>query len=187
MPQKKTKIYVAVMLLGGAALLVDRCFLSESVTEPGPAYAMPTKRTPARDTTQTPVAAPGGPADLSVPELPFPRNLPKWDTGAPIRDLFSPMTNAAADNALSSGRDGNPGPGTCAAFARGRSLDAVFVQGTAEGTSLKIAVVDGRWVRIGQALDGCTLIEADGTKVRFRCRDGEVSLSVKAGGEVGDR
>ena len=182
MATRKKQLYLGVMLLGGAALFVDRFLLPSSATAPAPVAATPTRA--GRSLRPATADAPGkDPAvELSVPELPFPRNLPPWDHSGPMRDLFSPLTagvQTTADNP-----DAASGQGTCAAFSREHRLEAVFVESGATGNGaaegLRIAVIDGRWVRVGETLDGCTLIEADGNKVRFRCRDGELSLRLAA-------
>jgi hypothetical protein len=180
MAPRKRQVYLVVMVLGAVALFVDRCLLPASVSEPQPVSALP-PRTPRRpaQAAATPMAKEGL-AELSVPELPFPRNLPVWDAAVPLRDIFSP-DGAEPDKPRRSGRDDNQEQGNCAAFVKQHHLDAVFVQ-----SSLRIAVIDGRWVRVGEDVAGCTLLDADGNKVRFRCRDGEVALTVIPFVENGD-
>jgi len=185
MTTRKRQIYLAVMVLGGAALFVDRCLLPASVSEPEPVSAVPPRapRRPLQPTTAKPTTKETV-ADLSVPELPFPRGLPPWDGLAPLRDLFLPGAGAALPDKprRGSGHDDNQEQGTCAAFGRQHRLDAVFVQ-----SSLRIAVIDGRSIRVGENVAGCTLIHADGNEVRFRCRDGELTLTVIPAVEKGDR
>ncbi len=180
----RKRVYLVVMLLGGVALVVDRFVLSSNVTVPasvvagsprpsatGPA-ALPMPA-PTKPIAATPGALPV--ADRSVPELPFPRNMPNWDGQTPIADIFAPRGgNAATDKALRHAKgDEDAARGTCAVWVRQHRLDAVMAQ-----ERLKIAVVDGASLRIGDALDGCSLIAVEGTKARFRCRDGETSLTL---------
>src|SRR3990172_4840638 len=137
MSRGKKRAYVAVMLLGGAALVVDRFILTSSVTAPARVAASDT-RLPAR----APAAAPATPdAALSIPELPFPRGLPAWDPHGPIRDLFAPFPNQESTDKARSPR-GAEDKGTCAVFATQHHLDAVLLQ-----ERLRIAIVDGAWVR----------------------------------------
>ncbi len=173
MPRAKTRIYVAFMLLGGAALVLDRCVLTPSVTTPAPAAASVPgiSAQPPAPATGPPSVAPG----LATLELPFPRAIPVWDPQSPIRDLFAPFSD---DDAADKGRTRSPrradaGKGTCAGFVTQRHLEAVLVQ-----DSLKIAILDGAWVRMGESVDGCVLTEIVGNKVRFRCRDGDALLSL---------
>lgn len=169
MPRAKTKIYIAFMLLGGVILVLDRCVLTPSVTMPAPAAA-----SAPRLAAQPPVTATGPSADtLATLELPFPRAIPAWDPQSPIRDLFAPFSDHdAADKRHQRSPGGaDAGKGSCADFAAQHHLEAVLVQ-----ESLKIAILDGVWVRIGESIDGCVLTEIVGNKVRFRCRDGDALL-----------
>ncbi|MEK7731181.1 MAG: hypothetical protein AAB363_04920 [Planctomycetota bacterium] len=168
MPRSKKKIYIAFMLLGGAALVVDRCVLTPSVTMPATvAAAVP-----------PPPAASALPAKtLSTLELPFPRAIPVWDPQSPIRDLFAPFSDEDATDKRRkrSPRGADAGHGTCAGLLSQHHLEAVLVQ-----ESLKIAILDGAWVRIGESVDGCVLTEIVGHKVRFRCRDGDTLLTLSS-------
>ena len=170
MPRAKNKIYIAFMLLGGAALVVDRCVLTPSVTMPASVAASVAATAP------PPPAASAPSADtLATLELPFPRAIPVWDPQSPIRDLFAPFSDddAADKRRKRSPRGADAGQGTCADFVTQHRLEAVLVQ-----ESLKIAILDGAWVRIGESIDGCVLTEIVGNKVRFRCRDGDTLLAL---------
>lgn len=173
MPRAKTKIYIAFMLLGGAALVVDRCVLTPSTTMPAPAAAS-APGLAAQPPAQAAGPTPGAP-QLATLELPFPRAIPVWDPQSPIRDLFAPFSDddAADKRRKRSPRRGDAGKGSCADFAAQHQLEAVLVQ-----ESLKIAILDGVWVRIGESVDGCVLTEIIGNKVRFRCRDGDALLAL---------
>ena len=177
MSKAKKQAYVAVMVLGGAALVVDRCILTPSVTMPASVAA--SDRSPRAGIRPPTVPGAPGPADapLSIPELPFPRGLPPWDPNAPIRDLFAPPSEENAADKARSTKAADAGKGTCAAFAKEHRLDAVLLQ-----ESLKIAIIDGVWVRIEESVDGCILSEIVGNKVRFLCRDGDVVLTLSPRG-----
>ena len=170
MPRSKKKIYIAVMLLGGVALVADRCIFAPSVTMPAPvaAYAPRTPAPPAAG-----VAPPTAEA-LATLELPFPRDIPAWNPQSPIRDLFAPLSeeDTTDKRRTRSPRGANVGQGSCAGFATRHRVEAVLVQ-----ESLKITIVDGVWVRIGESVDGCVLTEIVGIKVRFRCPDGDTLLA----------
>jgi hypothetical protein len=186
MSKRKQTIYLLIMALGGVAVLLDRCVLSRGVTTPSAASAGVEIVTPPDPSTAPTRIHPAAPAEvepdlqLAVPEVPFPRGLPLWDGREPLRDVFSRTTNGLPDNDSSrSGQDGRAAPSACADFAGAHRLEAVLVQ-----ERLRIAVVNGRWLRVGETVDGCTLIEIVGENGRFRCRDGEIVLSLKpvAGG-----
>jgi hypothetical protein len=173
MLKSKKHAYVAVMVLGGAALVVDRCILTPSATMPASVAA--SDRSPRAGIRPPTVPGAPGPADapLSIPELPFPRGLPPWDPRAPIRDLFAPHAEENAADKARSTKAADAGKGTCAAFVKEHHLDAVLLQ-----ERLKIAIIDGVWVRIEESVDGCILSEIVGNKVRFLCRDGDVVLAL---------
>ena len=170
MPRAKKQIYIAFMLLGGVALVVDRCVLTPSVTMPASVAASVAATAP------PPSAASASSADtLAILELPFPRAIPAWDPRSPIRDIFAPFSDddTADKRRTRSPRGADAGHGTCAGLLSQHHLEAVLVQ-----DSLKIAILDGAWVRIGESVNGCVLTEIVGHKVRFRCRDGDTLLTL---------
>jgi hypothetical protein len=123
---------------------------------------------------------------LSVPELPFPRGAESFfEPAALSEDLFMPPPAIWVDDAVQAGTDkgesglqgGNsPEKATRAIFVSSHRLEAVIVE-----KRLRIAVVDGVWLRVGQSLDGCRLMDILGSEVRFGCKDGEAVLKVSAG------
>ena len=176
MPRPKKKIYIAIMLLGGVALVVDRCVLTQSVTMPAPVAASAPTTTPgARGPVTAAPGAPGSTETLATLELPFPRAIPAWNPQSPIRDIFAPLSDEDATDKRRrrSPRGADEGHGTCAGFVTQHRLEAVLVQ-----ESLKIAILDGVWVRIDESVGGCILTEILGNKVRFRCRDGDTVLAL---------
>lgn len=69
-----------------------------------------------------------------------------------------------------------------AAFQAGHELGGVL-----DHERLKIAIIDGRWLRIGDKVDGCTLTRISGDTVCFECYDGEAVLKPSRGrGAIGD-
>jgi len=161
-------------MLGALALLVDRCVLSESVTAPPDAAAVE------RPTVRPVRPDPPNPAAVSIPELPFPRNLPRFDARADIRDLFSASSADLAGSTADKGRrrsprDADPTWSDSATFVSRHHLQGAMLQ-----DRLKIAIVDGVWVRIGESIDGCELTDVAGNKVRFACYDGPAELILPA-------
>lgn len=201
MTQRKKQVYLMLMALGGVALLVDRFFLGGAGIPTLPAASLAAGADSAvglaPNASATPVAAPRpvaqvalakppipvAPACVSIPELPFPRRLPAWDASAPIRDLFAPP--GARD--VIDGVDGQThngvgrgGPATDAspmgrkAFATQHHLKALLL-----GERLGIAVVDDRWMQLGDLLAGCELVELNAESAQFQCHDGSVSLTLE--------
>ncbi len=175
-PTKRT--YFVVMLLGGVALIVDRCVLTKSVTNPRPVTVATTSlpdtsgpkiadalSTGASGTTETPL----------ILELPFPRSIPAWNPQTPIRDIFAPISDDDETDRQHprSQREAAGGHGTCAGLLAHYHLEAVLVQ-----ESFKIAILNGAWVRVGESVDECTLTEIIGNNVRFRCRDGDTIMTL---------
>ena len=178
MNAKKKKIYGAIVLMGLAALLVDRLVF----TEPAPAVAAEDRQT----------QQPASPQDLettdsapSVAAAPFPRGLPEFDPPETVRDLFlltpaarrfmlgvgagAPTGEAGGENAAYLGRP------TIARFSAAHQLSAVMT-----GAGTRMAIVDGQRVKVGQPVDGCKLLEIIGQAALFECADGVAKLKVSA-------
>lgn len=180
----KTAVYIALIAVGLIVLAVDRCNFGATV----PASIEASQRDPAAvedaaDLETMPRPAPAATSEtasrLSVPELHFPRNLPSYDPSVELRDVFARPQIAGAMG--ETGRPGRSGSGekTSTSDAIGREafqsthrVDAVMVQ-----ESLKIAVVDGRWARVGDVVDTCTLKQIEGDSVVFECHDGDTVLA----------
>ena len=160
--QNKNRTYIVVILLALCALAVDRFVLS-GVTGPATVSAdEATRELTARIQALTPTG-------LSIPELPFPRNLPS-SNGRPVtRDLFAPVTLETSDatdtlNATKKDRQ---------TFAERNRLEAVISDG-----STHIAVINGLWIQPGQSHDGCVLTRVMGNRAHFKCPEGETVLDV---------
>ncbi len=173
MTRKKKKTYAAILVVGMAALIVDRLMPGGGATTPETAEAS----VPAiARTTGEPSEAPADLAHL-IPDIPFPRELPSATLDGPIRDAFSPPTAAdqrAVDPSTAPGNGQRPL--TAAEFAALHRLDAVMNEG-----DLQIAILDGRWLRLGDRVDGCRLDQMDGIRVIFRCETGEKAVLEVAG------
>ena len=180
----KTKVYLALIATGLVALAVDRCYFGASA----PASTAASEVDPAtedQDAVSKPAPRPrpapqqAGPSKLSVPELHFPRNLPAYDPVFEMRDVFARLDGEDSNSNMGHpGRSGSAKKGTeedaigREAFQAAHRIDAVMVQ-----ESLRIAVVDGRWMRVGDVVDTCTLTRIEGDSAVFQCHDGDTVLS----------
>ena len=179
----KTKVYLSLIGAGFIGLAVDKFYFgasapattnagelqTEVIKDEADGKAAPRARDPVK---------PGVPSKLSVPELHFPRNLPTYDPGYELRDVFSRMDIEGTEERA--GKSAKEKTGKNAAvetigrevFQASHRVDAVMVQ-----ESLKIALVDGRWVRVGDVVDSCKLTRIEGDSVYFECHDGGTELS----------
>ena len=172
----KKRAYIAILILGGVALAIDRFVLPESASAPATVIAEETPRTiAAQKENESRISVP-------IPELPFPRGLEPFDLGETVRDLFAPpkafsdadSENGAPDkNGTAASRGLDDERHTSATFMTQHSLEAVLVH-----ERLRIAVIDGVWLRIGDVIDGCTLEGIAGRTARFSCHDGGVVLDM---------
>ena len=177
MSTARKKTYLALIAVGFVAMVVDRLV-------PRDETPIEVASGPVEDRGSAVLASdmPGERRDgwLPVPELPFPR-LPAADVNAPsTRDPFEKPGVVPPDN--TSEETPSDVNATSNTFGTLHRLDGVWLQG-----SLKIAIVNGAWVHIGQAVDGCVLKEVDGIEASFSCQDGEVKLRVGATIGLGHR
>lgn len=178
----KNKIYLALIALGLMALAIDRTFMG--ATAPSAATADPVSpdeedgaaaEAPPRPRV---VPKPAGPSKLSIPELHFPRNLPEYDPALELRDIFARaeesdgVPGSDSSHPTISRKQAPQGAIGREAFEVAHRIDAVMVQ-----ESLKIAVVDGRWMQVGDVMDTCTLIRIEGDSAEFQCHDGDIVIS----------
>lgn len=179
LPSKKA-IYVGLCGVGGLALVLDRFVLSSGGPEPALGATEVIPQASADAPIPAPAAAtlpqkPGDSAAAVIPQKPFPRGVIPWDPKTEMRDLFAPLSEESPDDsAYNSG---------ARAEAKRRAGRARFVQahhlnGVITQPRLKIAVIDGRWVQVGDQIDGCTLTRIEGTAVSFACHDGETVLAM---------
>jgi hypothetical protein len=173
MQSKKARIYLTVTALAITGLIVDRLILPNSSSAEVPLVTRPVRGGAPTSGSASPELATNA---ACVPELPFPRNLPSWSPDDPIRDIFLPnASTASSDNRLRQAGDHDAdGHATVAALQRDHHLDAILVN-----ERLRIAVIGGRRVGIGQEAGGCQIVAVEGTHVRFRCRDGECVLTLQ--------
>lgn len=178
MSRRKKGAYLAVTMAAGLAMAVDRCILSNGSTEPQLAVARQASASTKATAQPSVLDAP----TLSIPEMPFPRGIKaSFDPRSPIRDLFAPPEAIRNDDANGAGADKDNPDATRseranrAIFMSQHRLDGVVIQ-----QRLRIAIVDGVWMQVGQSLDGCTLTAISGSEVRFSCADGRAVLKVNA-------
>jgi hypothetical protein len=171
----KRGVYALILVAGGVALALDRFVLSSPALDPESAAA-------AEEHSASSTAALSGRALMraeAIPELKFPRGLPPLDTSA-LRDWFSPPLDEepadgepGANEAGARQREPLGGPSLAELFRQRHQLSAVLVRG-----DMRIAVVNDRWCRPGQSLDGCVLREVSDGSAVFECGSEVVVLEV---------
>ena len=176
MSPKKRKSYLVVMALGGVALIVDRVILTDVDGSPNTAIASAGATNDLDALVNTPSVG-AALTTAAIPELPFPK-LPKT-TGfsADTRDMFEPPRRVVSRTAEPDNQDsdfpvGSQGDDVETFRSRHRLSGLLLHQG------LKIAVVNGRWMRINDALDGCELVSVLPDRAVFKCRDGQAELTI---------
>lgn len=174
MDAKKKKTYGIVLLVGLGALLVDR-FL---VAEPSPVAARTVAPAGATADAPDPIVKASS-VTGRVAAAPFPRDLPAPEGIELLRDAFA-LTPAAREAMLgdSARLDAAAGPradrqSAALEFQKKHRLLAVMT-----GPDTRVAIVDDEWVRVGQAVDGCRLLEIMGQTALFECGDGRAELVV---------
>jgi len=176
---RKKKVYAAIVAVGLLALAVDRFVFSE----PAPAAASagsngssPAKR-PAREASKGVVSL-----SATVAAEIFPRSIPRNDSTL-ARDAFEP-TPTARQTLLGAGAAANTGNsldgGTLPASSASDFRNAHKLLAVMTGPNLRVAIIDGQRVSIGQHIAGCELIEITGQSARFSCADSEVELRVSS-------
>jgi len=173
MTSTRKRIYLIVIGVGGLALVVDRLVLSDSATAPQTAEA-------ASNGSESPAGVSAAPNKVPIPAVPFPDNLPDVPQIAGLRDVFARPDNPekAAD------RGGGARPKTRdesqvvspAEFVQRHSLEAVFRE-----ADLHVAVVNGRWLGVGDVMDACRLVGLRDPSARFACPTGEAVLDISDG------
>lgn len=173
MTRKKKKTYAAILVVGMAALIVDRLMPGGGATTPETADASVPAIALALEGSSD---ASAGSANL-IPSIPFPRQLPPAPLDRPIRDAFARPTVAGLKevDATTASGDGER-PLTASEFAAFHRLSAVMNE-----DDLQIAILDGRWMRLGDRVNGCRLDKLDGIRAVFTCESGEKAVLEVAG------
>jgi len=176
----KNKIYLMVLGLAGLALLVDRVFLSGDDGTPQSASAGDLALPRANSLAPAEEHAEAAP----IPELPFPRAVERFAGKATTRDVFAPPAlpgRAEAEDAPENQAEHARHPASADAVGRAAFADRYRVTAIVHDEGLKIAVIDGRWLRLGATLDGCELIRIERRSAHFKCYDGEAILEFTLG------
>lgn len=185
MDQSRRKLYLVLLAVSALGLAIDRFVLTGSATAPTEASAATVARPSVGRGAATEIAG----VSASIPEIPFPTGLVAAEALSTIPDVFAPPSvrlrgKSGAGPPYNAGI-GNGGRGrserlSAAAFESRHTLDGVLVY-----QRLKMAVLGGRPVRIGDTIAGCTLEDVSGYRARFECHDGPAVLIVKDTGETG--
>lgn len=171
MDLRNKKRYLLIIGLCGGALIVDRLLPTNSSMAPLAAQAALNK----------PIMSTAADALPLIPKLPFPRSLRTWDRSSAIRDFFLPpqVESNVTEYGRSLGMTSGDGTSSEAddrtnrqSFASQHALHAVLLS-----DSLRIAIVDGTWVREGGGFDGCKLERISNNQALFVCYDGNVTLT----------
>lgn len=170
MTVRKRNTYLITMAVCAVALLIDRLFLSDS---PSLASA---EEEPGMRTDSASADASNSAAALTVPELPFPPGLTPLPVEASARDPFAPPPEAHRSEQRHTGNhaaspSGEAGAESFAQFATSHRLQGVMI-----AEPRPIAVVDGRWLTLGDVLGDCVLQSITPEQAVFHCADGEASL-----------
>ncbi|MEK6674335.1 MAG: hypothetical protein AABZ47_01620 [Planctomycetota bacterium] len=179
---KKTK-YMVLVSVAVVGLAVDR-FLWPS-SSPTPVSAETSSSINATGTSGPPnsslvieksttVAASENAAIL--PDVAFPRVAGSWipEVGK-VRDIFA---LPSSDESQQYGDGGAPRrAGSKLANGRAMFTQQFQLHGILVRDDLKIAVVGGQWLQIGDTIGGCKLTDITGTDAIFRCQDGNVTLT----------
>lgn len=170
MSTKRKKSYVLLAIAGVLGLALDRLVVSDVETSPA------TVRASAVEVAAAVSVAP------AMPELPFPKNLEPYSKDEAIRDIFAipidlqpatPPDNTDARRAAAEHQDGASAILSVDQFRAEHHLDGLL-----NSDGLRLAIVNGRWLRVGQLISGCTLERIFGTSAHFRCNDGRVELQI---------
>ncbi|MHC5108629.1 MAG: hypothetical protein ACYTHJ_01975 [Planctomycetota bacterium] len=172
----RNKTYAIVLGVCLTALVIDRFVLSDSATTPQLVAAMPVVAG-AQATPENPV---GTDNRHEIPELPFPFEVNRFTKESVAVDPFQPPGipgdgdaqggNAGTDQAVDHGYV-DPDKLDRASFEARYRLSAIMKSG-----QTSVVVLDDQWLRIGDWLGGCRLIEVSGREAVFECTDGQAIL-----------
>ncbi len=121
-------------------------------------------------------------ATVSVAAAPFPTSSPLIGLGGD-RDLFA-ASDVVREVLLASRQDpsgdaSGRGQQRAIAVMTAEKFEATHrLTGTLIGKRGSFAIVDDRWLRVGDTLDDCELTSITGTGAKFQCPSDVASLSV---------
>ncbi len=179
MTLKKKQLYAAIVALGACALLVDRFLILKETGALQSASASTQSSSP--ESARTAIAS--SEDETAIPELHFPKDIPKVALDDQLRDWFEPPaspsdpSNNLQINSLTSHK-GNfkklPPPQTPSE----RLVSEHHLNAIIDTPTVKVAVVDGEWIRIGETVGECTLSALAGRSAHFSCLDADVTMSL---------
>jgi len=173
MSARKKKTYAAVLIVAAMALLVDRLLVAGSLA-------------PAAAATDRSLTALGvkTPTEVSalVAATPFPTALPQFSAAGEVRDIFSP-TPRVQNILLGLEQWEDPRAGLASSHRKPETAPAKLFEQNHHVTAVMVArqnavaIVDDAWLKVGDTMDGCELVEITGTNVTFKCAAELASLS----------
>jgi hypothetical protein len=171
------RVWLGLLVVAVGALLVDKLYLGSEA--PAPAEAASARRgpTPAPPTAAAPSPQPAEPAPPPGPgDLPLADRLEALAGEQPIdtidmRDAFALSDVWHSELTVEEAPEIGPTPGE--RFVSGHRLTSVLL-----GGKRSLAVVDGRAVRLGQALEGFTLVEVTAETAVFASDEERVELRI---------
>ena len=177
---RRQSAFTGLVVLGLAALIVDRVFLSEpeaAKAQPSAATTRPSARPPIRPSARPSVASPTSrPAVNSLSDRL--RQVQEADQSrlAKARKVVG-LAEPAAQSAPKAPSPvlQPPKPDPAEKFRRAHRLTATLLNG-----QLSQAMVDGRFITLGQALDGFRLTAVSSTTATFESADAKVVLATVA-------
>ncbi|RME39294.1 MAG: hypothetical protein D6788_05760 [Planctomycetota bacterium] len=169
MSAQRKRVYLTLLAIGAVALLVDRLVLLPRRHGPAPVFGGVLPVQPDASTTQ----ATSAPVEDWVPLIPFPSGVESLAEDASMRDLFQAPEGIDPAPTRTNTMTEAKAPSPSASFQEVHRLTGVLV-----GESVRGALVDGRWVRVGELVSGCELSNVTGTHAVFTCPDGTVTLSL---------
>jgi hypothetical protein len=166
---RQRRVFAGVLAVAGAALVADRVFFgaaplgvetAEATQEGGPAKAA--AATPAQS--------------AAVPGVMLSQRLESFRDRATDADPFvSPLVTLAAVEPADIEEQSPTPVFDAAAWAGGRRLTAVL-----NGRSGSVAMIDGKVYRVGDTLDGLTLVRIESQVALFEGDGAAAELSVRA-------
>jgi hypothetical protein len=178
---RERRILIAVLSAAGVALLVDRVALDSGVTGPAESSAsvldgFPVEpalpgQDPSVDGLRPSISQATPASELAKRLREVGERFPKADP-AQGRDAFTPAVGWSAQ--MNQGTPDNSAE-FARAFQESHRLDAVMTIG-----DQRCAVIDGRTVFVGQALDGYKLLSVDQRSAVFEVGGARVKISIRA-------
>ena len=178
MTRRKQKTYATAVAVVLAVLIGERWLRSPAGGTTAAAKAADGPPSPAAATAPSTPAKGRG---FSVEAAPFPATPAEQVPPSSARNLFAVADlvmgrlTPLPDPTLTTGdSDAAAVPDGAAGFPARHRLSAVLT-----GDKIVVAIVDGQWLRLGDAIDGCTLDEVKDMTAGFVCPDGTAQLTIE--------